>query len=184
MGSGLYPLILDANPDTRTRMFEQNRLRNRELRESGELSSGGAQALTHLTKALADELLRLPLQAPPKEVPVADSWEDLLKRIKLRPMPGRPLPDDLRHTLNEFGAIRNVILHRMGRIDERALEQVTGGPWTTVDEVVVIGDDLYRLDIAALIAYPAEINDRIRNLMKLPLLVDTTQWRSMVMAGG
>jgi hypothetical protein len=184
MGSGLYPLILDANPDTRTRLFEQNRLRNRELRESGELSSGGAQALTQLTKALADELLKSPLRAPSKEMPVADSWEDLLKRIKLRPMPGRPLPDDLRHTLNEFGAIRNVILHRMGRIDERALEQVIGGPWTTVDELVIIDDDLYRLYIAALIAYQAEINDRIRNLLKLPPLVDITEWRSMVPAGG
>ncbi len=65
-----------------------------------------------------------------------------------------------------------------------ALEQVTGGPWTTVDELVVIDDDLYRPYIAALIAYKAEINDRIRNLMKLPLLVEITQWRSMVPAGG
>jgi len=184
MGSGLYPLVLDANPDTRTRMFEQNRLRNRELREGGELSSGGAQALTHLTKALADELLTAPLKAPSKEMPAADSWEDLLKRIKLRPMPGRPMPNDLLHTLNEFGAVRNVILHRMGRIDERALEQIAGGPWTTVDELVVIDDDLYRVYIAALIAYQAEINDRIRNLMKIPLLVDITQWRSMVPVGG
>lgn len=184
MGSGLYPLVLDANPDTRKRMFEQNRLRNRELREGGELSNGGAQALTQLTKALADELLQRPLKAPSKEMPAAGRWEDLLKRIKLRPMPGRPLPDDLRDTLNEFGAIRNVILHRMGRIDERALEQVIRGPWTTVDELVAIDDHLYRLYVAALIAYQAEVNDRIRNLMKLPPLADIAEWRSMVPAGG
>ncbi len=184
MGSGFYPLILEANPGTRTRMFEYNRLRNRELREGGDLSSGGAQALTQLTKSLADELLKSPLRAPSKEMPVADSWEDLLARIRLRPIPGRPLPDDLRHTLNEFGAVRNVILHRMGRIDERALEQVASGPWTTIDELVVIDDDLYRLYIAVLLAYQAEINDRIRNLMNLPPLADVNQWRSMVPAGG
>ncbi len=184
MGSGLYPLILDANPDTRKRMFEQNRLRNRDLRERGVLSIEGAQALTHLTKDLADELLQRPLKAPSKEMPAADRWEDLLKRIKLRPMPGRPIPDDLRQALNEFGAIRNVILHRMGRIDERALGQVVPGPWRTVDELVVIDDDLYRLYIAALIAYQAEVTDRIRNLANLPPQADPAAWRSMVPAGG
>jgi hypothetical protein len=184
MGSGLYPIVLDANPDTRTRMFEHNRLRNRKLREGGELSNQGAQALTHLTKRLADELLKPPLKAPSKEMPTADSWEDLLERIKLRSIPGRPLPEDLRQTLNEFGAVRNVILHRMGRIDERALKQIAVGPWRTVDELVVIDNDLYRIYIAALVAYQAEINDRIRNLMKLPVLVDISQWRSMVPAGG
>ena len=184
MGSGLYPLILDVNTITRKQMFEHNRLRNRELREEGELSHEGAQALTHLTKVLADELLKRPLKAPSKEMPCAESWEDLLKRIKLRPLLRRELPDDLRRTLNEVGAIRNVILHRMGRIDERALELVTHGPWTNADELVEIGDDLYRIYVAALLAYQAEVNDRIRNLMKLPVLADIAQWRLMVPAGG
>lgn len=184
MGSGLYPIVLDTNPHKRKLMFERNRLRNRELREVGELSDGGAQALTQLTKVLADELLRKPLRAPSKELPTADRWEDLLKRIYLRPMPGRPLPDDLRLTLNEFGAVRNVILHRMGRMDETALKQVAEGPWRSVDELVVIDDELYQRYIAALIAYQGEINDRIRNLMKLPLLLDIVEWRSMVPAGG
>ena len=183
MGSGLYPLVLDSNPDKRQKMFEHNRVRNRELRDGGELSIGGAQALTGLTKVLADELLQRPLRATSKELPAADSWEDLLKRIHLRPMPGRPLPADLRLTLNEIGEVRNVLLHRMGRIDTRALEQVTQGPWTTVDELVEIDDDLYRLYVAALIAYQAEVNDRVRNQMKLPVLADIDEWRSMVPAG-
>jgi hypothetical protein len=184
MGSGLFPVVLDTNHAKRQQMFEQNRLRNRELREVGELSEGGAQVLTHLTNALAGELLKKPLKAPAKELPAADGWEDLLSRIHLQPIPGRPLPDDLRLTLNELGAIRNVTLHRMGRIDARALELVEEGPWTVVDQLVVIDDDLYKRYIAALISYQREINDRIRNLMGLTLLEDIAQWRSKVPAGG
>ena len=184
MGSGLFPMFLDANPSTRQKIFEHNRLRNRELREHGELSIAGAQALTRFTKAVADDLLQRPLKAPSKELPAADRWEDLLRRIRLRPMPGRLLPEDLRLILNEFGELRNVILHRMGQLDEKALKQATQGPWTTVGDKVEITDDLYQVYIAALLAYQAEINDRIRNLMRVPVLVDIAKWRSMVPAGG
>jgi hypothetical protein len=72
----------------------------------------------------------------------------------------------------------------MGRIDAKALEQVTQGPWTTVDEPVEINDDLYRIYIAALMAYQAEIKDRVRNLTNLPVLCDINRWRSSVAAGG
>ena len=184
MGSGIYPIVLDTNPDKRQKMFEYDRVRNRQQREVGELSIGGAQALTRLTKSLASELLQRPLKAPSKEMPAADSWEDFLRRIYLPPMPGRPLTEDLRSTLNEIGAVRNVLVHRMGRIDAGALGLVTQGPWTTVDEPIEIEDGIYSLYIAALIAYQAEVNDRIRHQMKVPPLVDINQWRSMIPMGG
>ncbi len=185
MCSGLYPLFISSNPDTKKRMFEQNRLRNRELRQRGELSTEAAQVLTRLTKSLADELVPTPSQMPPKDMPAGDRWEKALKGIRLRPMPGRPLPDELRQTLNEFGAIRNVILHRMGRIDQRALDQVLYGPWKKIDELVVIDDVLYRLYVAALTAYNLEVTDRVRNLLlRLPPQIEINDWKSMVPAGG
>ena len=184
MGSGLYPNVIDTNPTKRKEIFERNRLRNRELCEASQLSSQGSDALTKFTKVLADELLPKPIRAPIHELPAADRWEDMLKRIYMRPIQGKQLPEDLRRTLNEFGAVRNVILHRMGRMDEKALEQVTEGPWKAINELVVIDDALYRRYIAALIAYWSELEDRIRSRLNMTPQVDITLWRTMVPAGG
>jgi len=184
MGTGLYPIVLATNPTKRQEILERNRLRNRELKEAGELSNEGARALTQFTKVLAKELLPKPKRAPNPELPSADGWEDLLKDLYMRPIRERPLPDDLRRTLNELGAIRNVILHRMGRIDERALQQVTEGPWTEVNQLVVIDEALYRRYIAALVAYQRELEDRIRARMNIPPQSDIKSWRKMIPAGG
>jgi hypothetical protein len=183
MGAGLYPIVLATNPDKRQAIFQHNRLRNIELKEAGELSKEGAQALTKFTKTLADALLPRPKRKPNPELPSADGWEDLLKDVYMRPVPERPLPDDLRLTLNELGAIRNVLLHRMGRMDEKALRLVSEGPWRVVNELVVIDDSLYRRYIAALIAYERDLEDRIRSQMGVGFQSDTTSWRMMVPAG-
>ncbi|MGA2307461.1 MAG: hypothetical protein ABSH29_25235 [Acidimicrobiales bacterium] len=183
MGAGLYPIVLATNPDKRQAIFQHNRLRNIELKEAGELSKEGAQALTKFTKTLADALLPTPKRKPNPELPSADGWEDLLKDVYMRPVPERPLPDDLRLTLNELGAVRNVLLHRMGRMDEKALSLVSEGPWRAVNELVVIDDSLYRRYIAALIAYERDLEDRIRSQMGVGLQSDTTSWRTMVPPG-
>lgn len=184
MGSGLYPIVLDTNPTKRMEIFERNRLRNRELKDTGELSGDGAHALTRFTKVFTDELLPNPIRAPKHDLPSADRWEDLLKRIYMRPIQGRPVPDDLRLTLNELGAVRNVILHRMGRMDDKALEQVTEGPWRIVNELVVIDEALYRRYISAIISYQRELEDRVRSRMNLVPQSDITSWRTMVPVGG
>jgi hypothetical protein len=151
---------------------------------AGELTGEGAHALTKFTKVLVDALLRDPLLEPNRQLPPADRWEDLLSRIYLRPIPERALPDDLRLTINEFAAVRNVILHRMGRIDKKALTFVTEGPWRTVNERVVIDDKLYRRYIAALIAYQRELEDRMLSRMGLASQSSVTDWRATVPAGG
>jgi hypothetical protein len=180
MGAGLHPIVVAANPDKRQAIFQHNRLRNIELKEAGELSKEGAQALTKFTKTLADALLPRPKRKPNPKLPSADGWEDLLKDIYMRPVPGRPLPDDLRLTLNELGAVRNVLLHRMGRMDGKALSVVSEGPWRAVNELVLIDDSLYRRYVAALIAYERDLEDRIRSQMGVGLQSDTTSWRTMV----
>lgn len=184
MGTGLFPIVRATNPAKRKEIFERNRLRNRELIAAGELTGQGAHALTKFTKVLTDVLLPDPLSEPNRQLPPADRWEDLLSRIYMRPIPERALPDDLRLTINEFAAVRNVILHRMGRMDEKALKLVTEGPWTTVNERVVIDDALYRRYIAALIAYQRELEDRIRSRMGVAPQSKLASWRMMVPAGG
>jgi hypothetical protein len=184
MGVGLYSIVSATNPIKRKEIFERNRSRNRELMAAGELTGEGAHALTKFTKVLADALLRDPLLEPNRQLSPVDRWEDLLSRIYMRPIPERALPDDLRLTINEFAAVRNVILHRMGRIDEKALTFVTEGPWRTVNERAVIDDKLYRRYIAALIAYERELEDRMRARMGLASQSSVTDWRAMVPAGG
>jgi hypothetical protein len=184
MGTGLYPIVRATNPTKRKEIFERNRLRNRELMAAGELTGEGAHALTKFTKVLTDALLPDPLREPNRQLPPADRWEDLLSRIYMRPIPERALPDDLRLTINEFAAVRNVILHRMGRMDEKALKNVSEGPWRTVNERVVIDAELYRRYIAALIAYQRELEDRIRSRVGVTPQSNIAAWRTMVPAGG
>jgi len=183
MGTGLYPIVRATNPAKRKEIFERNRLRNRELIAAGELTGQGAHALTKFTKALTDALLPDPLLEPNRRLPPANRWEDLLSRIYMRPIPERALPDDLRLTINEFAAVRNVILHRMGRMDEKSLKHVTEGPWKTVNERVVIDESLYRRYIAALIAYQRELEDRIRSRTGVAPQSNLAAWRTMVPAG-
>jgi hypothetical protein len=184
MGAGLYPIVRATNPAKRKEIFERDRLRNRELIAAGELTGQGADALTKFTKVLTDELLPDPLREPNRQLPPAERWEDLLGRIYMRPIPNRALPDDFRLTINEFAAVRNVILHRMGRMDEKALNHVTEGPWKAVNEHVVIDDSLYRRYIAALIAYQRELEDRIRSRVGVAPQSNIAAWRTMVPAGG
>ena len=184
MGAGLYAIVRATNPAKRKELFERNKLRNRELIAAGELTGQGAHALTKLTKLLADTLLPHPLREPNRELPPADRWEDLLSRIYMRPIPGRALPDDLRLTINEFAAVRNVILHHMSRMDDKSLKYVSEGPWKAVNERVVIDDTLYSRYIAALLAYQRELEDRIRSRMGLAPQSTLSAWRMMVPAGG
>jgi hypothetical protein len=184
MGSDLHDAASSAIPEKRKEMFSRNRIRNQELKSRGELSVQGAQALTQFTARLADAFLLKPLRKPKNDLPTADRWEDLLGRIYMRPINGRPLPDDLRLTLNELGAVRNVLLHRMGRMDQWALEQVTEGPWRSVNEKVVIDLDLYARYIAALFSYVYELEDRIRAILQIAPQFDISAWRSAIPAGG
>lgn len=184
MGADLYPIVRATNPAKRRALLEKNKRRNRELIAAGKLTGEGADVLTKFTKRLADDLFPSPLRKPNRELPAADRWEDVLRRIYMRPIPERALPDDLRLTINEFAAVRNVILHRMGRMDEKALSHVSEGPWKAVNERIVIDDALYRRYIAALVAYQRELEDRIRARMGGAPQSDVSKWRTMVPAGG
>jgi hypothetical protein len=142
------------------------------------------RALRAFSTDLIDHLLPEPVKTIPKQQLTAERWERALSGIFFGPVPGRPLPDDLRATLNEIGEIRNVLLHRLGITDERVLNANFEGPWRAVGERVVIEAELYRRYVAALYAYTEELRDRLLVRLGAAPVSDVTRWREAVPAGG
>lgn len=90
-----------------------------------------------------------------------ERWNDCLERVLLRQRPGCAVPDDLKAVISEIGEIRNVIVHRMDRIDSEALAAVVEGPWREVNDRVILTDEIYAVYMAALWTVVDEIHDRI-----------------------
>ncbi|MDQ2881517.1 MAG: hypothetical protein M3Y48_09865 [Actinomycetota bacterium] len=136
-------------------------------------------AQTVIEKSLPDS----PVKDFGKGMSAVDRWEDALRRVGFGAR--RPLPHDLRDTLNELGEIRNVLLHRMGRIDQKALDAVDEGPWRDIGEEVIIDRQLYRRYVAALWTFSEELADRLSTQIfgDQPRFA-TNSWRDNVPAGG
>jgi hypothetical protein len=163
---------------------EMSRAMNRRLRSAG-ASGDKIQLLAQFGRDAFRTLMPpLPAARLSKELRAPDRWEDALRRLWLGPSTGRSLPKDLSDTLREVGAVRNVLLHRLGRMDEAALAEVSEGPWTSPEELVVLNDELYRRYVAALYTYAMELIDRIRMVIGLPSTNDLRGWRAQVPAGG
>lgn len=145
----------------------------------------GIHALTDLSKRLFDHYFPKPLHRLNKDLPRPERWEDALRGLTLGAPPQRPIPEDMKATLNEVAQIRNVLLHRMGRLDQPALDAVTEGPWMNVGELVRIDTALYRIYIAALFSYADELTDRLLLATgKVPRNPSLDDWRGRVPVGG
>jgi hypothetical protein len=134
----------------------------------------GAKALETLRAALRD---RLPRPLRPAGTGTA-RYETPLAQVGLQAPEDRPIPPDLDEALTEIGALRDVLIHRAGRVDARALEQAPS--LTYADGAFVRLDRTdYRRYSAALRCYGAEI---VRRAM-MGLYdgtkhdVDLAQWR-------
>lgn len=125
-----------------------------------------------------------PVERLSKGLPAVGRWEDALKRVGLGETSDRPLPSDLRDTLNELGEIRNVLLHRMGRLDRAALDAVREGPWRNIDEEVIIDPPLYRRYVAAIWSFTDEIGQRFIIKLGAAASFDINSWRGNVPMGG
>jgi hypothetical protein len=159
------------------------RKQDRELREAG-TAGEKIHVLREFTASLVEHLMPPPSRTLPRNLPTVERWERALAGIFFGPPPDRPLPTDLRDTLNEFGEVRNVLLHRLGTVDDRLLKVTVAGPWRHVGERVVINDDLYRRYVAALYAYSQELTDRLLIRLDAQPRYDIAAWRDMVPAGG
>lgn len=108
----------------------------------------------------------------------ADRYETALAQVRLQAPADRPIPEDLDEALAEIGALRHVLVHRGGRVDAKALEQVPSLSYTEGAFVRIRRPD-YRRYSAALSCYGAEV---VRRAM-LGLFddtehdVDLTRWR-------
>lgn len=93
----------------------------------------------------------------------AARYEVVLGSVGLAAPADRPVPGDLDEALAELGALRDVLTHRAGRMDQKALDQAPSLPYKD-GELVRISRVDYRRYSAAIRCYAAEIIFRsIRN---------------------
>ncbi len=87
-------------------------------------------------------------------------YETLLRPEGLGAPADRPIPDDMDAALTELWALRNVLIHKAGRVDEKALEQAPSLSYEKDQFVRISGDD-YRRFSAAIRCYASEIQFRV-----------------------
>lgn len=116
-----------------------------------------------------------------------ERYESVLQQIGLGAPDDRPIPDDMAEALTELGAIRDVLVHRAGRVDVRALKQApTLHSRYALGQLVRITRDNYRRYSAAIRCYAEEIWFRaIRNWPEVSDAdgPDLSQWSDYHLVG-
>lgn len=109
-------------------------------------------------------------------------YEQHLKIIRLDSPPDRPIPSDFAEALVELSALRNVLVHRAGRIDQHALDKAPSLARRYKEgEFVRISREDYGTYSAAVRCYAAEI--QFRSIRSWPEVSDEqdgpklTNWR-------
>jgi hypothetical protein len=125
-----------------------------------QLRPHGRDALDRTIHAEIDR--RVPKALRPKGSGI-ERYEKPLRRLGWAAPPDRPIPTDLDAALTELGALRDVLVHRAGRLDEKALEQAPTLRYR-VGQLVRVSRNDYRTYSAAIRCYAHEVNYRgIRN---------------------
>jgi hypothetical protein len=101
-------------------------------------------------------------------------WERLLVAVGLQAPVDRALPPDLDEALTEIVAIRHVLVHRAGRVDQRALAAAPSLRQSE-SELVRLRRADYRRYSAALWTYGQEVIHRLMRDLAEP--VDLVRWR-------
>ncbi len=114
----------------------------------------------HLREALARFLREEKLPKLKRMIGVGlDRYEAHLAQESMAAPADRPIPADLAQALTELGALRNVLMHRGGRVDLKALGQAPTLPYSEGQLVRLTRDD-YRRYSAAVRCYASEITFR------------------------
>jgi hypothetical protein len=151
------------------------------------------EAAKQLTPERREQLLtvlRDLLKAPKKLKKLTGSgasrYETRLQQVGLGAPADRPIPTDLDQALAELGAIRDVLIHRAGRVDDKAKAQVPSLSYQ-VGELVRLTDEDYRTYSAAVRCYGWEVV--YRSYRKWPEVSDAVdgprldRWREYHMIG-
>lgn len=113
-------------------------------------------------------------------------YEARLEQVGLRAPEDRPIPADLDQALTEVGAIRDILIHRAARVDERAKAQAPTLPYEQ-GELVRLSDENYRTYSAAIRCYGHEVV--YRSFRRWPEVSDQedgpdlANWREYHLAG-
>jgi hypothetical protein len=111
----------------------------------------------------------------------AERWENVLRQTGLQAPEDRQIPEDLDETLCELVELRHVLVHRAGRIDERAIADAPSLA-QEVGDLVRIGRDDYRRYTAAVRTYGNEVVYRLmRGVGYDP--PDLSRWRENYLIG-
>jgi len=112
-------------------------------------------------------------------------YERVLAGAGLSAPGDRPIPDDLDEALAELGALRDVLIHRAGRVDAKALRQAPSLRYID-GQMVRMNNDDYRKYSAAVRCYAAEVQYRlVRGWMDLSDddAPDLARWRDYRVLG-
>ena len=110
----------------------------------------------------------MPKALKPKGSGVA-RYEKPLRRVGWGAPADRPIPEDLNAALTELGALRDVLVHRAGRVGEVAIKQAPTLRYGT-GELVRISREDYRRYSAAIRCYAQEIS--FRGIRGWPEVID------------
>lgn len=172
MYGALDALVEDVVPHARSfvaiRRIMQMEEREPELAAKAKESLGDErwdEVMQTLVPVLVDEIFPEPpprLGAGRKPAQGAERFERVLRAGMLGARPDRPVPDDLSDALAEMGAMRHVLVHRAGRIDDRALRQAPtlAEPYAGGELIRMTSAD-YRKYSAAIRCYGMEVERRM-----------------------
>jgi hypothetical protein len=180
MVGALDALVEELVPRAREMLVEQeasalvDRARKQEPDAAKRVDPAAFMVIQRVLEQMLDE--RLGSFDPSPKGAGAGRWEKVLRHAGLQAPPGRPIPADLDQALTEVVALRHVLAHRAGRIDDRALRQAPTLRYADGDLVRVTHTD-YLVYSAALWTYGEEVIRRLLgDLAPMPESV-LTNWR-------
>jgi hypothetical protein len=123
------------------------------------IESADTRILAAVEDAVRGEVDRIvPKALKPKGLGIA-RYEKPLRRLGWGAPVDRPIPQDLNAALTEVGALRDVLVHRAGRMDEVAVDQAPTLRYRA-GQLVRVSRDEYRQYSAAIRCYAEEISFR------------------------
>lgn len=135
-----------------------------------------------LQRVLAEDLPKIPRLGGRG----AARWESVLRKAHLAAPPTHPIPTDLDEALRELSNLRDVLVHRAGRLDRKAMQACPSlAALLSCPEghLVRLRGGHYRRYSAAVRAYGLEITRRALARGGVDQPVDLANWRDYYIVG-
>lgn len=164
----------------------QRLLANPELAAALSRKTGDA---AQFEAALMEAIAREPDRIPRAAGAAPGRWESPLSTVGLgEDSTIRRIPASLREALSEVTGLRNVLVHRGGRIDKRALDEhpsLSARLDLQEGQFIRIDSNMYRRYSAALRTYAAEVERRVlaKVGIELPRRLTMNNWQNNHYAG-